>query len=119
MTTPTESDFINGPLADHGITVTRVPVTQTQDNITGESKYADGTPEQISCVFENANKKYNLDEAGLTEGADARMFVAGSVVINKYDKIVHAGITYRVDTVSVRRFDSNIMFKTTLLFEIS
>lgn len=115
---PTETDFINGPIEDFGISVTKTPVTTTINNITGEKIMTDGTPESMTVVIENANKKYDFNKQGLTEGADARMFIKGSETINKNDKILHNSITYRVDTVSERLMASNVILKTILLFEI-
>lgn len=115
---PTESDFTTGPAADFGITVTRTPVTTNIHNITGEKVYVDAATNTLTAVFENANKKYDLNKQGLTEGADARMFVIGSETLNKNDKILHNSTNYRVDTISERLFAGNSIFKTVLLFEI-
>lgn len=116
--TITNADFTNGPLADHGQTASRTPVTTIVDNITGHNIYTDGTPENITVVFENENQKYSFVEAGLTEGADARMFCLPSVTINKEDKITLNGKTYRVDSLRDKYFGSNSIFKTVLLFQI-
>lgn len=115
----TNTDFTNGPLADHAQTATRTPVTTTKNNITGNNSYSEGATNDISVVFENANKKYSLTKAGLTEGADARMFCLPSVTLNKNDKVTLNGNTYRVDTISTRYFGSNSIFKTVLLFFVS
>jgi len=116
---PTEDDFTNGPSADFGVSVTYTPVTTTVHNITGEKVYSDGSTSSITVVMENANKQYDFDKQGLTEGADARMFILGSLSMNKNDKILHNSITYRVDTISERLFAGNTIFKTVLLFEIA
>ena len=115
----TESDFTNGPSTDFGTSATHTPVTTTTHNITGEKLYSDGTPVALTIVMENANKSYSFMKAGLTEGADARMFVIGSATISKNDKILHNTVTYRVDAVSERLFAGNKIFKTVLLFETS
>ena len=115
----TNADFQTGPLADFGITVTHTPVTTNIHNVTGEKFYTDGTTANMSVVMENANRKYSFDKQGLTDGADARMFVKGDVTISKNDKILHNSITYRVDTVSEKLFGSNVIYKAVLLFKIS
>lgn len=116
--TPTSSDFENGPLKDHGRVALYIPVTVHVDNTTGENTYSDGTSEDLDVVFENANTQYSFTKAGLSEGADARMFILPTVTLNKNDKIVLSNITYRVDTISDRYFNSNAIFRTVLLFRI-
>ena len=69
----TSDDFINGPLADFGVTVTRTPVTTTTD-FHGDKTYTDGTDEDIDVVFENPKTKYGLDKSGLLKNYDARIF---------------------------------------------
>ncbi len=118
MAAPTNQDFLDGPIVDHGVTVTRTPVTVAKNNMTGENELTDGNTENITVVFENANTKYDLLNAGQTKGADARMFCKQDQTMNKQDKILHNSITYRVDTVSMRRFNSNNMFQTVLLYLI-
>jgi hypothetical protein len=112
----TESDFTNGPINDLGVSVTYTPVTVVENNITGEKETTDGTSSTITVVFENTNQKYSLDKAGLTEGANARMFCDKDQSISRNDKITHQSNTYRVETVSTRRFGSNAIFKTVLLY---
>ncbi len=116
--TPTISDFIDGPLTDHGLEVTYIPVTRVTNNMTGENELTDGTAQTITVVFENANTKYDLLKAGQTKGADARMFVKPTDTINKEDKITHNSITYRVETVSMRRFKKSNIFQTVLLYRV-
>lgn len=118
MAAPTQADFVNGPLADHGQTVSRTPVTVNEHNITGHKVYTDGTPVNISAVVENPNTKRTFDRAGLTITPVMRMFVAGDVTINKDDKVTINSIDYRVDAVSTRFFDGNAILKTVNLFRI-
>lgn len=116
-TQATGDDFITGPLSDFGVTVTRTPVTVTTD-FHGNKTYTDGTDEDIEVVFENPNTGYLLDKPGLTKNYDVRMFTQYDQTINKYDKITYDSKVYRVDTVSKRNFDGNVMFKTVTLFYI-
>jgi len=109
------NDFINGPLSDFGVTVTRTPVTTTTD-FHGDKIYTDGTDEDIDVVFGNPNKAYNLDKPGLTEVYDAIMYIKQDQTMSKYDKITHDSKVYKVGTVSPRNFNGNAMFKTVNLF---
>jgi len=111
------SDFVNGPLSDFGVVAVRTPVTMTTD-FHGNKTYTDGTDATIEVVFENPNKSFTLDKAGLDEVYDAKMFTTPAQTINKYDKITYDSKVYRVDTVSPRNFDGTVMFKTVTLFFI-
>lgn len=111
-------DFVAGPLADFGVTVVRTPVTMTPD-FRGDKVYTDGTDENITVVFGNPNKKYELDKSGLTEDYDAIIYIKSDQTLNKYDKITYDSKVYRVQTVSPRLFESNAMFKTVGLFFLS
>ena len=52
MTTQvTSQDFTDGPVADHGVTAVRTPVTVTINNITGHNEYSDGNTNNITIVF--------------------------------------------------------------------
>ncbi len=109
------NDFVNGPLADFGVTVSRTPVTTTTD-FHGNKTYTDGTDENIDVVFENPNKQYNLDKAGLTEVYDAKIYIRPDQTMIKYDKITYDSKVYRVKTVSIRNFNGTPMFKAATLF---
>jgi len=111
------TDFELGPLSNFGVEVTRTAVTTTTD-FSGNKKYTDGSDTTITVVFKNPNQKFDLDKAGLTEGADAIMFTKATETINKYDKITYDSDVYRVDTVSTRNFDGTAMFKTVTLFYV-
>jgi len=109
------TDFTNGPLSDFGVSVTRTPVTMTTD-FHGNKTYTDGTDATIEVVFENPNKSFTLDKAGLNEVYDAKMFTLPDETINKYDKITYDSKVYRVDAVSPRNFNGTTMFKMVTLF---
>lgn len=118
-TTPNVSaDFISGPIADLGVSVTRTPVTTTINNISGQKTYADGTPETITVVWNNPSPNYNLDKSGETKIADGIMYVQSTQTINKRDKITYNGNLYRVDKISERLMDTNTGFKKITLFLI-
>ena len=115
-TTGTGNDFETGPLNDLGVDVVRTPVTETNSNIGGQKNYAEGSDETITVVFSNITKGYFVDNAGETVSADALMFAQDDQTINKHDIITYSGNTYRVDSVSDRDFDGELMFKRAILF---
>ena len=110
-------DFVNGPIADIGVSVTRTPITTSINNLTGQKTYSAGTPETITVVFANPDQVYNLGKEGETENADALMFVQSTQTINKRDKISFNSKDYRVGTVSERFFGA-IAYKRVTLFVI-
>lgn len=108
-------DFLNGPLHDFGVTVTRTPVTISTD-FHGNKTYSEGTDESIEVVFENPNQNYGLDKSGLNKAYDARMFIQSDQSMDRNDKITYNSKIYEVKDVSPRYFDGNAMFKTVNLF---
>ena len=113
----TSEDFILGPIGDFGVQVVRTSVTITTD-FHGDKTYINGTNETIEVVFENPNKKYELDESGLDKSYDAKIFIKSAQILNKYDKITYESNVYRVETVSIRNFNGTAMFKMATLFFI-
>lgn len=113
----TANDFENGPLNDFGADVIRTPVTTTT-NFSGQKTYSDGSTEIIKVVFSNPSQNFALDKSGLTEVSDAQMFTKQDQTINKYDKILYNGETYRVDKISLRKFNGTSMYKKVDLFLI-
>lgn len=111
------TDFLDGPIGDFGVTVSRTPVTMTT-GFHGNKTYTDGTPANITVVFESPNVKYDLDKPGLTKNYDARIFLQPAQTINKYDKITYDSKVYRVDAVSKRDFNGTTVFKTAILIHI-
>lgn len=122
-TIPTKEDFEQGPLRDHGVSVTLTPNNQTYDNVTGDREDSFGTPITISIVFENPNKVFELLNQGEQEGSESgdtkvRAFVKGDVSVNHEDKITWNDINFRVDAVSPRYFGANLIFNKVELFII-
>lgn len=109
------TDFDLGPLTDLGVTVTRTPVTVTT-NFGGQKTYTDGSTNTLTAIFVNPNQNFALDKSGLTEISDGRLYVTATETINKYDKILHEGKTYRVNKISIRKFNGDDMFKMVILF---
>ena len=112
-----KEDFDNGPLADFGVVVIRVPVTMTL-NLAGQKEYADQVSEDIKVVFMSPKKKFMLDKSGLTKTCNAKMFTKSDQTINKYDKIVFNNKTYRIGKVRRRKFNGVLGFKSVSLFLI-
>ena len=115
MAAPTKSDFENGPLNDHGVTVIRTPNTKEIDGRTGDRVDNFGTPVNISIVFENPSIVHDLIQPGETENSTVRAFVSGDVTINHEDLITWNSAVFRVDSVSGQYFDGNLIFKTVML----
>lgn len=115
MTAPTSADFESGPLADHGVTVSRTPVTVTNDNVTGDIERLDGTPVNISAVLMNPDIIHDLEKAGEQENAEVNMYVKGDVTINKEDKITWNSYIFRVWAVKPRYFNGNLIMKKVTL----
>lgn len=107
----TDADFTNGPLADHGVTVSRTPVTRTNDNVTGDLERSDGTPVNIQAVFTNPQILHQLEQEGEIEDSEVIVAVKGDVTINKEDKLAWNSYVFRVTSVSPRYFGSNLIFK--------
>jgi hypothetical protein len=111
------SDFLNGPLADFGVTAVRTPVTKTTD-FSGNKTYTDGTDEAINIVLQPYNTKYDLDKSGLNKSYDMMAFVGPNVTLNKYDKITYDSKIYRVDNISARDFNGTSVMKKAMLFYV-
>ena len=112
---PTRTDFENGPLADHGVTVSKVPVTLTNDNITGDRIRSSGSAADISIVFSNPDLIFTLDKQGEQENADVKAYVSGNVTVNKEDELTWNTYVFRVESVSPRYFDGNLIYKKLIL----
>jgi len=117
-TPPVSADFISGPIADLGVSVTRTPVTTTLDNITGQKTYTDGAPESITVIWNNPNKEYTVTIEGQVKSADGVMFVKSTQTINKQDKILFDSETYRVFSVDRRNMDTILGYLKVILFLI-
>lgn len=109
---PTKEDFENGPLRDHGVTVSLTPVTKTTNNTTGSIERTDGTPFDISIVFENPSIVLEIIKQGEQTNSTVRAFVKGDVSINIEDKITWNGSVFRTEDISPQYFGANLIFKT-------
>lgn len=90
------NDFINGPLKNFGVEVTRTARSKYNDNVTGDETLSDGVSSTITVVFEPTNSEYYQDIQGDQKVADVRMFIKPTDTVNKYDKITYQGKDYEV-----------------------
>ena len=90
-------DLFESYLGELGASVTRTPVSKTEDNITGDETLTDGTTETIIVSFKRIFQKWNFDKDGRLEGGDARMFCKAGQTINPNDKISFEGENFRVE----------------------
>jgi hypothetical protein len=104
------NDFLTGPLADLGETVTRIPGTLTTD-FHGNRSINYGAEQEMEAVFMNPNQDFSLDNSGLAEVADLVMYIGINVEISKYDKIIYDGKFYRVDDIGDRTDNGITVFK--------
>ena len=105
------SDFDDGPLTDLGVSVTRTPVTETNDNVTGDRDLSDGSTASITVVFKNPGLLYDWKEQGEEKGATTQCFVSSTTTMNKEDKLLWKALTFRVKAVSGRYSGSTLIFK--------
>jgi len=89
-------------LTDLGDSVTRTPVTETNDNVTGDRDPADGTGVTITVIFKNPSVLFDWKEQGEEKGATTQCFAAAATTINKEDKITWQTLLFRVKAVSGR-----------------
>lgn len=90
------NDFINGPLADFGKSVTHTPITKTTSNVSGQETLTDGTPVAITAVFLLMHNKWYFDKEGLVEGGDAYLMAKPADNVRENDKITAFSETFRV-----------------------
>lgn len=105
------ADFTKGPLEDLGVSVTRTPVTKTNDNVTGDKDTSEGTDVSITVVFKNPNQIFNWKEQGEEKGATTQCFVSATTTINKEDKILWQTLNFRVKAVSEKYSANTLIFK--------
>lgn len=98
-------------LSDLGSSVTRTPVTETNDNVTGDRETSDGTDATITVIFRNPGTLYDWKEQGEEKGATIQCFSAAATTINKEDKITWQTLVFRVKAVSTRYASDTAIFK--------
>lgn len=112
-------DFINFPLADIGVTVSRTPVTKTI-GFNGDETLTDGTAENITAVFLRRTDRWKMSNEALRQDADGYIMVAPTQTLNRDDKITYDGETYRVSDVIKRSKPVDVdLYKFANVFKIS
>ena len=101
-----------------GRIVQHIPVTKLTSNLNGEETLSDGTSEYIKVHFVKTKNSYDFDKAGFIEKGDAVMLSDIDDDVNKDDKIIVNGETFRVkealDVAGV--FDYNNMAGTEYVY---
>ena len=110
------TDFVTNPIADIGRTVSRTPITKTEDNISGREALAEGTPVNITADFFRRERGWSWDKEGKIEGGDAFLYVGPLVTLNEQDLITVDGITYEVRNLITIKAASTAMYKYANLF---
>lgn len=98
-------------LVDLGTSVTRTPVTKTNDNVTGDRDTSDGTDTTITVIFRNPNIIHDWKEQGEEKGATTQCFAAAATTINKEDKLTWNSLVFRVKNVSGRYSADTLIFQ--------
>ena len=98
-------------LADNGSDVTHTPVTETNDNVTGDRELTDGTNVTIKVIFKNPSILYDWKNQGEEKGATIQCFAGAATTITKEDKITWQTLTFRVKAVSPRYSADTLIFQ--------
>jgi hypothetical protein len=119
MVVPTvtfDPTLFEGMIDNFSKSLTYYPVTKTTDSITGQETLTAGTATTIyGHVFLKKNV-YVQSQEGLVQGGDATLIVKKDVTINKNDLVVFAGVTYRIDNVTMRYLDQTEFYQAADLF---
>lgn len=100
-------------------TISRTPITITENPLTGEETLTDGEAADITGAFFHKSDEWLQDKPGLIQNADAILLVKSSVTINKNDKLTYDSKTYRVDDVVTRRLGTVVFYKAANCFLIN
>ena len=112
------NDFTGFPLADVGVSVSRTPITQKEDMISGDEILEEGTATTITAYIVRRKQKWEFDKEGKIEGGDGILMTATTTTINVNDMVTYKGDKFRVETVIVRMAGDIEMFKSCNLFLI-
>ena len=85
-----------------GATVSRIPVTKTLNEFSGQETLTEGTSASIVCYFTNnykANNKWFISEEGQVQSGDAFIMVKSTQALNKDDVIVYDSKRFRVRNI--------------------
>ena len=96
--------------------LTYIPVTKTVDNINGQETLTDGTSVTIQGNLFFKKAQYAQQQYGLIFNGDGILMVLPSQTLNRDDKVVFDGITYRVDQVTTRYLGGTAFYKLADVF---
>jgi len=96
-----DTDFVNFPLVDVGITVVRTPMTKELGPL-GQGDFTVGSTNNVTAVYNPKVDDYIMKKLGLQNNTDAYIMVAPGETINKDDKIVAQSKIYEVINVRQR-----------------
>ena len=114
-----KSSFDNFIFPDNAKTVTRTPVTTTNDNSSGGETFSDGTPDAgFECTLFRKEDNWSQKNEGLFDGADAVALIKIGVTLNKNDKITDNGEIFRVKSVVTREPNETPIYQMARLFLI-
>jgi hypothetical protein len=116
-----QASWIDQIITKTGRTVSRTPVTTTED-FKGEETLADGAAADITAVFLRKEQFINIDKHGELEEGDAYVIVADTQALLRNDKITVNSVVYRVGTVITFYGDTDnatAMYKYANLFMVS
>lgn len=92
----TEATFEDQFLTYFGRYIDHIPITKTTSNITGEETLTDGVTAKLTCYFIKTNQIVDYEKNGLTIRGDAILLSKCSDSVERDDKILADGQTYRV-----------------------
>ena len=92
-----------------GRNVSRVPVSRTTANITGQEILTNGTTADIKCYFMLTGQNFDYQKAGFLEKGNAVMLAKAADSVKKDDIIIADSKTYRIREA----FDVPGVFDTT------
>jgi hypothetical protein len=120
--TNVKKEWVDSILERLDRTVSRTPVTKTEDNITGSETLTNGSAANIQAVFIRTGQGFDYNKAGLEEGGDAYAMVKDDVTLNKDDTLTVNSLVYRVGTVITYYTDNDnavAVYKYATLFLIT
>jgi hypothetical protein len=99
--------------------ITRIPVTKTTDGFTGDETLTDGTSVTITGTIFLKKNTFLQTKEGLVQGGDAMFIGYPNITLNKNDKLVYQGTTYRIDNTTIRYLDRTPIYLQADLFIVT
>jgi len=108
----------SGMIDNFAKTISKTPITKTENPLSGEEDFTEGTPINIIGALFTKFDSYVQDKPGLIQNADAVLMIKPGVTLNKNDKLTYDGIDYRVDEVHKRRYNNTVIYQAVQCFKI-